>query len=347
MVKVRVIGALGYGGIGIIELLVRHPEVEIVSLCDVDSVGTRLSELYPHLQGHCDEKIGKLEDELTKTVDVTFCATPDRVGMGLAESLRAKGSKVIDYSGDFRFADETEYREYARRIGLEPEHLCPDLLAKSEYGLTELNREKIGQTAIVGNPGCFAVSCILGMAPLFATDLIEKEKVICDCKTGSSGAGKKPRPQFHYPNLYENMFTYRLSGHQHVLEVELALERLAGTRPTVILTPQVVPLCRGIMSTLYIPWRRAVTEQELVELFRGFYRSSPFVRVMDKVENALVRQTNYCYLKPTVDERGGMIRVVSHIDNLMKGQSGSALQNMNVMFGLDETMGLGVPAKLP
>lgn len=351
MIRAKVIGASGYGGVGIVELLVRHPDVSIVALAAAENAGTRLSELYPHLEGYCDLPI-VTPDEARVPSDVTFLATPDRVGMTLADAELAAGAKVIDYSGDFRFNSPEAYADYARRIGLDPTHLSPKLLPDAVYGLAELHRNALtASTTLVGNPGCFAVSCILGLAPAVRDALIEHEGMICDCKTGVSGAGKKPNPAFHFPARHEQMNAYRLSGHQHVCEIEQELGKLAGGASLkVTFTAQVVPLCRGIMSTLYGTLQTAVREEDVVQVYRDFYAEAPFVRVYGSsatVGSMQVRGSNHCNLVVSVDERTRRLRVVSYIDNLMKGQAGSALQNMNLLFGLPENKGIDAPPLYP
>jgi N-acetyl-gamma-glutamyl-phosphate reductase len=351
MIRAKVIGASGYGGVGIIELLVRHPEVTIGSLVAVENVGTRISDLYPHLKGFCDLPISP-PDRFEDGFDVTFMATPDRVGMKLAAAELAAGARVIDYSGDFRFNTAAAYAAYAVRIGLDPEHLSPALLGQSVYGLAELHRRELKPgTSLVGNPGCFAVSCILGLAPAVKFGMVRHDSIICDCKTGVSGAGKKLNASFHFPARYEQMNAYRLSGHQHVCEVERELGLLAGnTDLKVTFTAQVVPVCRGIMSTLYGTLDRRLSEADVLARYQEFYADSPFVRVLEStapVGTMHVRGTNYCNLVISVDERTGRLRVVSYIDNLVKGQAGSALQNMNLLFGLDETAGMNGPGMYP
>jgi N-acetyl-gamma-glutamyl-phosphate reductase len=350
--KVKIIGAGGYGGVGIAELLNAHPEVAISALVDVENVGQAISDLYPHLKGFLDLPIRDSEDPLAKEpVDVVFMATPDGVGMMLAAAELAGGAKVIDYSGDFRFNSRPAYAEYAERLGRNPQHAAAELLSESVYGLTELHREEIStRTRIIGNPGCFAVSCLLGLAPAIRHGLIEWEGIICDCKTGVSGAGKKPRATFHYPERYDQMNAYRLAGHQHVCEIERELSLLAGDDLKVTFTAQVVPVCRGIMSTLYGELIGAPKEEELLEAYRQFYSTSPFIRVYDSgtVTGTMhVRGTNYCNLVVSTDSRTGRLRIVSYIDNLMKGQAGSALQNMNLILGFDETLGLCKPGIYP
>ncbi|MBQ7188558.1 MAG: N-acetyl-gamma-glutamyl-phosphate reductase [Kiritimatiellae bacterium] len=344
MIRVKVVGATGYGGVGITELLLRHPEVKLVSLIAREAVGQKINEVYPHLDGFCDLPVLAADDPAAQEpVDVVFYSTPDRVGMYQAPDDLAKGAKVIDYSGDFRFTSEEAYADYATRIGKDPVHASPQLLGKNVYGLAELHRADIRKADLVGNPGCFACSCILGMAAAAKEKMILPHSVICDCKSGVSGAGKKPKPGFHYPARYENMNAYRLSGHQHVCEVERELSQQAGEDIKITFTAQVVPVCRGILSTLYADLRAPMSEGEVLELYRSFYRDSPFVRIYPSntdMSTQYVRGTNYCNLVVSVDSRVNRLRIVAHIDNLMKGQAGSALQNMNLMFGLPENTGL-------
>lgn len=350
MIRAKVIGATGYGGLGIIELLLQHPGAEIVCLAAKASVGRPISAVYPHLDGHCDLDVVDAE-AADAPADVVFMATPDRVGTQRAAQEIDAGAKVVDYSGDFRFGSADVYAEYARRIGIDTEHLAPQLLDRSVYGLAELHRDDVGtDTAVVGNPGCFAVGCILGLAPAAKHGFAALDSWICDCKSGVSGAGKNPKPGFHYPARHENMNAYRLSGHQHVCEVERELGLLAGGEVKVTFTAQVVPTCRGIMSTLYADADAGVTRDKLLDAYRDFYQNEPFVRVYDRdavIGTADVSGSNRCNLVVDIDERTGKLRVVSYIDNLMKGQAGSALQNMNLLFGLDETMGLDRPAHYP
>ncbi len=350
MIKAKIVGASGYGGVGIIELLVQHPEVEIGALVALESVGTAISDIYPHLKGFCDEKIVS-SDQVDGKFDVVFMATPDGVGMKLASQELENGAKVIDYSGDFRFNSEASYAAYATRIGRNPDHANPHLLPAAVYGLPEVHRDAINTNAqLVGNPGCFAVSCILGLSPAVNKKLIQEDSIICDCKTGVSGAGKKLSAAFHFPARHEQMNAYKLAGHQHVCEVERELGLQSGSEIKITFTAQVVPLSRGIMSTLYGTLKEDLSEAEVLETYKAFYANDPFVRVLNSVAPAgsmQVRGTNYCNLVVSVDERTQRLRVVSYIDNLVKGQAGSALQNMNLLFGLDETAGLDRPGMYP
>jgi len=351
--KAKIVGAGGYGGCGLMEILSRHPDVEIACLVAKDDINKPVTDVYPHLHGFVDLPILSADAaEAQENFDVVFFSTPDKVGMKLAAGERAKGAKVIDFSGDFRFRELSDYEEYARRISLDPAHSASELLPESVYGLPELGLASVQGANLVGNPGCFAVSVLLGFAPALKAGIVDPLSLIADCKTGVSGAGKKPNPLFHFPARHDHMNAYRLTGHQHVCEVEQNLSTLAGTPAIVTFTSQVVPASRGILSTLYGRLQEGWTREKVVELYRDFYADSVFVKVFDRTAatglgTAHVRGSNQSFLLVDVDERSGTLRVVSHIDNLMKGQAGSAVQNMNLMFGLPENAGLDQPGSYP
>ena len=290
--------------------------------------------------------------EARRDFDVVFFSTPDKVGMSLAVAERARGAKVIDFSGDFRFPDEARYADYARRIDLDPAHASPELLPEAVYGLPELGLREVAPAKVVGNPGCFAVSVLLGFAPAVKAGLVNADTLIADCKTGVSGAGKKPKPLFHFPARHDHMNAYRLTGHQHVCECEQKLTEVGGQEVKLTFTAQVVPASRGILSCLYGRLEPGVTRDRVMEIYREAYRDAPFVEVFGREDatglgTAHVRGGNRCFLIVDMDERTGMLRVVSQIDNLMKGQAGSAVQNMNLVLGLPETMGLDTPGSYP
>ncbi len=350
-VKVGIIGAGGYGGCGAIELLLGHPYAEIVSLIDKEDVGKPISDLYPHLKGFCDLPLMAPDNpDIPDDFNVVFFSTPDGVGQKGAHYWLNKGVKVIDYSGDFRFNDLETYRGYAARIGKSQEHASTDLLPQSVYGLAELHRDEIAGSDLVGNPGCFAVSCILGLAPALKSNLIEPESIVCDAKTGVSGAGKNPSPTFHYPARYDAMNAYKISGHQHVYEIERELGLVAGRDIRITFTPHVVPLSRGILTTIYGQLERGQNIKTIEDIYFSFYRDAAFMRVFgpERPQSSMdVRGSNFCNLSLNVDERTGKLIIVSFIDNLVKGQAGSAVQNMNIMFGLEETAGLLKPGQYP
>ena len=350
-IKVGIIGAGGYGGCGAVELLSAHPQVEIRALMDKQDVGKPMSDLYPHLTGFCDMAIMDPDDpNCPDDFDVVFFSTPDGVGQQGAAHWLKKGVKVIDYSGDFRFNDPDVYKGYAKRIGRDKAHASPELLTKSVYGLAELHRKEIAESSLVGNPGCFAVSCILGLSPALKFSLVDPGTIICDAKTGVSGAGKTPNATFHYPARYDAMNAYRISGHQHVYEIERELGLVAERDIRITFTPHVVPLCRGILTTIYAQLGEGETMKTVEAAYRSFYGDETFVRVFGPEKAQLsthVRGSNFCNLSLNVDERTGKLIVVSLIDNLVKGQAGSAVQNMNIMFGMDETEGLLHPGIYP
>ncbi len=350
-IKVGIIGAGGYGGCGALELLLDHPQAEVAALIDKQDVGKPISALYPHLSGFTDLRVLAPGDPDCPTdFDVVFFATPDGVGQSAASGWLEQGVRVIDYSGDFRFNHPDTYQGYAARIGRSKPHAAPELLPEAVYGLAELHRAEIAGARVVGNPGCFAVSCILALAPALSEQLVEPDGIVCDAKTGVSGAGKTPAPTFHYPARYDAMNAYKISGHQHVFEIEQELGLVAGGEIRITFTPHVVPLCRGILTTVYAPLRGKQDVPSLVEAYQSFYDNAPFVRVLGPDIPPLttnVRGSNFCNLHLNVDQRTDKLIVVSLIDNLVKGQAGSAVQNMNIMFGLEETAGLMHPGRYP
>ncbi|RMF90653.1 MAG: N-acetyl-gamma-glutamyl-phosphate reductase [Nitrospinota bacterium] len=353
MIRAQVVGATGYGGVGIVELLLRHPEVEITSLMGKQDVGQPLSSYFPHLQGFCDRVVEESDPErIGEGVDVVICSTPDRVGMQYAKRVLERGAALIDFSGDFRFRDPQVYAAYARfhpkTAGLP--HAAPDLLAQATYGLPELFREQIREARLVGNPGCFAVAAILGLAPVVKEHLVELSSIVCDGKTGISGAGKKPSALHHFPERNENVAAYRIAQHQHSVEMEEVLSLLAGERVSLTFVPHLIPVTRGIICTIYATLRQQVKIETLQDLYTRFYAGSPFVRMRPPGSCAGLKSvigSNFCDISLTVDDRNGRLVIVSWIDNLVKGQAGSALQNLNVMFGFPEEMGLDRPGFYP
>lgn len=338
-VKVKVVGAAGYGGIGIVELLAGHPGAEIVSLTDKLSFGKPLSEFYPHLRGVCDLVIQEAGTETdSPKPDVVLFATPNGVGMHLARGYLDQGIKVIDYSGDFRFKDVSRFED---SYGIP--HASPDLLARAVYGLPELYREDIRKADLVGNPGCLATAAILGAVPAVRAALIDHRTLIVDAKTGVSGAGRNPHPTFHFPHRNENMNPYKVINHQHVPEMEDQLSRIAAEPVRLTFTPHVVPQTRGILATLYARLTRPLMAEQVREIYREAYDGEPFVRVLptgDCPGTLAVRGSNLCDLTINVDPRTHRLIVCACLDNLLKGQSGSAVQNLNLLCGLDETLGL-------
>ena len=350
-IHVGLIGATGYGGVGLIELLINHPSVVISGLIAKQETGRPISAVYPHLKGFCDLPVFDPADpQCPHDFDIVFYATPDGVGRKEATEWLQKGVKIIDYSGDFRFNDKESYASYAARIGKPTKHANPDILQSTTYGLPELHREIIANSALVGNPGCFAVSCILGLVPALKFGLIKNEGIIFDAKTGVSGAGKTPSPSFHYPARYEAMNAYKVTGHQHVYEIERELSRAADKEIKITFTPHVIPVSRGIITTIYATIANHTNIKNVREAYDVMYGTEPFIRVFshgEVVSNADVRGSNFCNISLTIDSRTGKLIVISVIDNLVKGQAGNALQNMNIMMHIEETSGLMHPGNFP
>lgn len=346
MVRAQIVGATGYGGLGMTELLLRHPDITVTSLLAKQDVGKAISDVYPHLRGFCDMMVQDANpDSVGANADLVIFATPDGVGQSYAQQLLTAGLKVIDYSGDFRFQSTDTYARYARRhpsVQGKP-HLAEALLPESVFGIPELYREQIAGARLVGNPGCFAVAMILGLAPAVRAGIIDPGSIICDGKTGISGAGKKPSATHHFPERNENVTPYRMANHQHEVEVSVTLEALSGEDVAVTFVPHLVPITRGIIVTSYATLRTDVTQAQAQELYAEIYQNEPFVRVLPAgVAPGLkgVLGSNLCDLSLAVDEDNGRLVIAASIDNLLKGQAGVALQNINIMHGFPETTGL-------
>jgi N-acetyl-gamma-glutamyl-phosphate reductase len=344
-IRAQLIGATGYGGLGILELLLGHPDFEIAALVARDDAGKRIAEVYPHLTGRCEmtvqapDAVGVGDD-----ADVVIFATPDGVSQHYALDLAARGIRFIDYSGDFRFTSSADYARYAGRHPSikDASHAAEALLGQNAYGVSELHAAAIAKAPVVGNPGCFAVGIILGLAPLYANGFVEGGQVHVDGLTGSSGAGKKPAPLQHFSHLNDNVVPYRVLNHQHVVEAELTLGCLGpAAGATVDFVPHLLGTTRGILNTISLRLTKSMSRGDLLDAYRSYYAGQPFVRVLDApptLKGPL--GSNYCDLSAFVAEDGRRAVVMSSIDNLMKGQSGSAMQNLNLMFGLPQTAGL-------
>ena len=348
MKNVTIVGATGFGGLGLIEILLRHPEFKIKQLTARKDVGKTVNEVFPHLTGYCELTVESPDAIDYSGIDIAFFSTPDRAGMTLIGEFFKRGIPVIDFSGDFRFNDAETYSAYARFKGMEDKHLSPDILAHAVYGLPEINADKIKTAKVVGNPGCFAVSIMLGLLPAVEMGLADSLTIYCDGKTGVSGAGKNPGEANFYPQRYENVNTYREGKHQHIFEVENMLNSRAKDKVKIMFVPQIVPLTRGILSTMYAPAKPGLTTKNVLDAYKEYYAGKPFVLITDKSPSTTdVRGSNRCEIRPMVDERTGTLFITSAIDNLVKGQSGNAVQNANIMLGLDEKTGLDVPAFYP
>ncbi len=348
MKKATIIGATGFGGLGLIEIILRHPQLEIRQLAARKDVGKPVSEVFPHLRGFCDLMIDSPEKINYDGIDIAFFATPDKAGMSLISEFYKRNIPVIDFSGDFRFRSLEDYSVYAANRGLGTEHLAADLLKEAVYGLPERYSAQIRKARIVGNPGCFAVGMILGLLPAIESGIASSGTIICDGKTGVSGAGKNSGEANLYPQRHENVNTYREGKHQHLVEVENVINGESKNALKILFVPQIVPLNRGILTTMYLDIKKGLDTSDLLKIYRDYYQNKPFVIITEKSPNtADVRGSNRCLIRPIVDNRTGKLIIISAIDNLVKGQAGNAVQNANIILGFDETAGLNIPAFYP
>jgi len=355
MIKVGVINVTGYAGAELARLLHTHPEAEMVSVTGRSEAGKKLAAVFPHLASY-DLTI---EPELGGGVDFVFSALPHAASAEACAPLVRAGIPVVDISADFRLNDAKVYAEWYGG-----EHPAPDLLSQAAYGLTELNREAVRGGKLIANPGCFPESALLGLAPAIKAGIIGPD-IIVDSKSGVSGAGRGLALNLHFSEAAESVSAYALNGHRHLPEMVQEIAKMwpqaeapDDVKPRVTFTPHLIPMTRGILSTCYAPIvprqlpSGVASKQAVHDLYAEAYSGEPFVRVIDPSaeEPPSTKQTrgnNMCLVYPTVDVRGERLVVVSVLDNLVKGAAGQAIQNMNVMLGLPETMGLDAPAVYP
>ena len=346
MLKVAIVGASGYTGVELIRILHCHPEVAVTCLTSEQSAGKRISDIFPTLRGRCDLVLENLEPvRIAEKADLIFTALPHKAAMEVVPTFLKLGRHVIDLSADYRLSDPEMYGAW-----YEP-HLNPANLKKAVYGLPEIRRAKIKGAKLVANPGCYPTSIILGLAPLLKKRLINLKEIIADSASGVTGAGRAAKVDSLYCEVNEGYKAYGVGGvHRHTPEIEQELALIAKEPLMITFTPHLVPMDRGILSTIYATPLAATTSEQLVKLYQDFYLGEPFVRVLDKgnlPSTAFVRGSNFCDIAPVVDARTGRIIVVSAIDNLVKGASGQAVQNMNIVCGFPETMGLDGLALFP
>ena len=339
MIRAGILGVTGYAGIELLRLLVSHPEVSVTCLVSGSSVGTKISDIYKHLKGICDITLEELNvDVISKKCDVVFTSLPHGASDQVIPSLYNTGIKVIDLSGDYRYDDVTVYEKWYNTA-----HKNKALLKKSVYGLCEFYKEQIKNTRLVGNPGCYTTTSILGAAPLIKGKFVSTKNIIVDAKSGVTGAGRGIHIDYHFAECTENMKAYKIASHRHTSEIEQEYGKLAGEEVLISFTPHLVPMKRGIYSTIYMNLEGDYTEEELLDEYKAFYKDCPFVRIYEKgetPESNHVAGSNYVDIGLTVDKRLKRVIVTAALDNLIKGAAGQAVQNMNIMFDLQETLGL-------
>lgn len=346
MLNVAIVGASGYTGLELIRILYRHPEVALTCLTSEQNAGKRVSDVFPTLRGGCDLVLENMEPlQAAEKADVIFTALPHKTAMEVVPTFLKLGKKVIDLSADYRLSDPAVYEKW-----YEP-HINPANLKKAVYGLPEIRRAKIKKSRLTANPGCYPTSIILGLAPLLKSGLIDLVGIIADSASGVSGAGRSAKVESLYCEVNEGFKAYGAGGvHRHIPEIEQELSLLAGADIKITFTPHLAPMDRGILSTIYSMPKKATTTETLQKLYRECYSGEPFVRVLPRgalPSTSYVRGSNFCDIAPIMDERTGRIIIVSAIDNLVKGASGQAVQNMNLMCGFPETMGLEGLALFP
>jgi len=338
MLRVAIAGASGYTGFELLRILCAHPSVRVSIITSRQQKGQRIDDFYPALKRHCDLVFEDTDPEkLAASADLVFTALPHQASMDIIPSLLDRGVKVVDLSADYRLRDPEVYAKWYSA------HRTPELLKEAVYGLPELYRDKIRTARLVANPGCYPTSVILASAPLLWRGLIDPETIIADSKSGVTGAGRAINLGVHFCEVNECFKAYKVAEHRHTPEIEQELSVLAGRAVMVNFTPHLVPMSRGILSTVYSNLKEAVGTADVEEAFRSFYMDELFVRLSNRDHlpvSLQVRGSNYCDLGWRVDERTRRLIVISVIDNLTRGASGQAICNMNIMCGFPEDTGL-------
>jgi len=360
MIKAGIIGGTGYTGVELLRLLAVHPQVEIKAITSRGEAGKQVADLFPSLRGHVDLEFiapddvrgstsvagGRMPGAAAKTLaacDVVFSATPNGVAMQHARDLIKAGTKLIDLAADFRLKDPAIWERWYKMP-----HACPELLEEAVYGLPEVNRDKIKKARLIANPGCYPTAVQLGFLPLLEKGLVDSAFLVADCKSGVSGAGRKPEAHILFAEAADNFKAYGVAGHRHWPEIRQGLDAMAGKPVGLTFVPHLTPMIRGIHATLYA--RLADKKTDLQALYEKRYTNEPFVDVLpagSHPDTRSVRGANTCRLAVHRPAGSDAVVVLSVIDNLVKGAAGQAVQNMNILFGLDETTGLQAPALLP
>ncbi|WP_373080212.1 N-acetyl-gamma-glutamyl-phosphate reductase [Zhongshania sp.] len=346
MLKVGIVGGTGYTGVELLRLLSTHAEAEVVMITSRAEDGVAVDELFPSLRGAMDLRFSTPDVKLLATCDVVFFATPHNVAMNMVPELLAAGTRIIDLSADFRITDADLWSKWYHE-----KHVCPDVLATAVYGLPERNAEKIRNAKLIACPGCYPTAVQLGLIPLLEEKLVDPSRLIVSAASGVSGAGRQAKIDNLFTELSESFKAYGVGGHRHLPEIEQELALAANGPVGLTFTPHLLPQVRGIHATMYAEMLDpAVTLDEVQFLFEKRYADEPFVDVMplgSTPQTRTVRGSNMCRIALYRPQNRDTLVVLSAIDNLVKGASGQAIQNMNIMFGLPETMGLQGLALLP
>lgn len=341
-----IIGGTGYGALELIRLLHTHPRLEVTKVISHSQNGEVLSSIYPHLLNlpiiQLDElNIHSLEDE----VDLVFLTTPAGVAKDIVPELQHTNLQIVDLSGDLRLESQAEYEEWYGKTSAPQE-----TLNQAVYGLSEIYKEEIQAAKIISNPGCFTTSALLGLIPALEAGIIETKGIVIDGKTGVSGAGRTPNAATHFSQTNENVSPYKIGKHQHIPEIEQYLSSVAGEKVITTFTTHLIPMTRGLICTMYAELREDINTEKLIELYQSYYKEKPFIRVLPEnqfPQTKAVQGSNFCDIGLYVYKRTNQVIIASAIDNLVKGASGQAIQNANLMNGWDEDLGLSVVPMYP
>lgn len=335
MIRVGILGARGYTALELIKLLLRHDEVEVTTLTTRGEDRPHVSTVHPQLAGRLDLVLENLSPgDVAERADCVFCCLPHGASARAVAELLDRDVPVVDFSADYRLGDPGTYRQWYK-----VDHPDADRLGKTVYGLPELFRDDIRRARLVANPGCYPTSAVLALAPLVQKGLIDVQTIIADSKSGVSGAGREPKAHLHFPECNESVSAYGVGEHRHTPEIDRVLTLVGKSEARVVFTPHLIPMDRGILTTAYADPHEALSGMQLMSLYRDFYRGEPFVRVVGHLPATKdVAYTNFCDV--TVRAVRGRVVAVSAIDNLVKGASGAAVQNFNLMHGFDETTAL-------
>jgi len=338
MIKAGIVGSTGYAGAELVRLLAGHPGVELTFLTSRQFAGIRFDKVYPAMAGCVNLTCEELSPErLAMACDVVFTALPHKIPMQIIPGLISNQTKVVDLSADFRFQDAALYEDVYQP------HIAKDLLDESVYGLCEVYRDEIQDARLIGNPGCYPTSTLLPLVPLIRDNLLVEESIVVDSKSGVSGAGRSLSIGSHFSEVNESFKAYKVAAHRHNPEIDEVLSLMAQKPVSVTFVPHLVPMTRGMFTTIYATPRADLTTETICSCLASYYEGRPFVRVCEPdgfPDTRYVRGTNFCDIGVMVDEPRRRVILTSAIDNLVKGAAGQAVQNMNIMFGLDEGDGL-------